>query len=135
MSPYPLSRLHASFFAIIVALAGILIDAILIRMGLSRFDVLILSNVLTGGIAGVAWWLFSLREHELRTADLKRLQMVSEMNHHVRNALQVIVYYCSKMEEQSRAETQRAIERIQWSLQTILPQTEEERSKLRSDLQ
>ncbi len=134
MSPYPLNRLYALFFAIVVALTGILLDAILIRMGLSRYDVLVLSNILTGGIAGVAWWLFSLREHEQRTADLQRLHMVSEMNHHVRNALQVIVYYCSKMEDQSRTETQRAIERIQWSLQTILPQTEEERRRPPSSL-
>ena len=119
---YPVSRLSASFFAIVVALAGILIDALLIRAGLTRFDVLILANVLTGGVAGVAWWLFAIREHEQREADLQRLRIVAEMNHHVRNALQVIVYYCAQMEDQSRQDMQHAIERIQWSLQTILPQ-------------
>jgi hypothetical protein len=127
--PYPVSRLYASFFALVVALTGILIDALLIRAGLSRFDVLIVSNILTGGVAGVAWWLFAIREHEQRAADLERLRIVSEMNHHVRNALQVIVYYGSQMEDQSRGDMQRAIERIQWSLQTILPPVEAEENQ------
>jgi hypothetical protein len=120
-------RMLASVVALIVAAAGIFLDALLIRVGLARIDVLILSNLLTGGIAGIAYWLFAIRDFEQRAADIKRLEVIAEMNHHVRNALQVIVYYCAHLENESQDDMKHAVERIQWSLKTILPQIDQAR--------
>jgi hypothetical protein len=75
-------RLLATVVALIVAAAGIFLDALLIRVGLARIDVLILSNLLTGGIAGIAYWLFAIRDFEQHAADIKRLEVIAEMNHH-----------------------------------------------------
>jgi hypothetical protein len=129
--PYSSYRMLATIVALIVAAAGIFLDALLIKAGLSRVDILVISNLLTGGVAGIAYWLFAIRDFEQRASDIKRLEVVAEMNHHVRNALQVIVYYCAQMEDQSRDDMQHAVERIQWSLKTILPQMELSRVEVR----
>jgi light-regulated signal transduction histidine kinase (bacteriophytochrome) len=78
--------------------------------------------------------MLMIREREQRDEGVQRLHVISDMNHHVRNALQVIVYYCSQMEQEPRAETEHAIERIKWSLTAVLPQIQRT-EELADDLQ
>jgi hypothetical protein len=50
-----------------------------------------------------------------------QLKTVAEMNHHIRNALQSIVYVNSKMPEQDAVVVREATRRIEWALTEILP--------------
>lgn len=58
------------------------------------------------------------REREL----VKRLQVIELMNHHVRNALQPIMYVpYSQDQQQQLSAIQDAVRRIDWALREILP--------------
>ena len=52
-----------------------------------------------------------------------RVERIAEMNHHVRNALQVITYWSLEEKEKRQVElVQDAVNRIQWALREVLPQ-------------
>ena len=51
-----------------------------------------------------------------------RVERIAEMNHHVRNALQVITYWSLEEKEKRQVElVQDAVNRIQWALREVLP--------------
>ncbi len=53
-----------------------------------------------------------------------RLRTIREMNHHIRNALQVISYWVTGEEDQQEVRMLRdSVERIEWALRDVLPQT------------
>ncbi|MGH9497714.1 MAG: hypothetical protein ACRD3L_01085 [Terriglobales bacterium] len=59
---------------------------------------------------------------ERRNATLTRLQVISEMNHHVRNALVAISLSADEIQnQQSVGFVLEAVDRIEWSLREILP--------------
>jgi 1,2-phenylacetyl-CoA epoxidase catalytic subunit len=54
-----------------------------------------------------------------------RVRRVAEMNHHVRNALQVIAYWSLAEKEKRQVElVQDAVNRIQWALREIMAREE-----------
>jgi signal transduction histidine kinase len=109
-------------FVIIVGVAGLLFDNLLITEGASRLDLMIASNALTGCVAGILLLQIVRRERERRAVIRERLQIVSEMNHHIRNALQVISFFVSKEKDQETVEMVRSsVDRIQWALKEVLP--------------
>src|SRR5689334_8131720 len=109
-------------FVIIVGAAGLLFDRLLIREGASRLDLMIASNALTGCVAGILLLQIVRRERERRAVIRERLQIVSEMNHHIRNALQVISFIVAQEQDQKTVEMVRtSVDRIQWALKEVLP--------------
>jgi hypothetical protein len=57
-----------------------------------------------------------------REATLARLQVISEMNHHVRNALIAISLSADEIQNQQSVRfTLEAVDRIEWTLREILP--------------
>jgi len=55
-----------------------------------------------------------------------RVHRIAEMNHHVRNALQVITYWSLAEKEKRQVElVQDAVNRIQWALREILPRDDD----------
>jgi hypothetical protein len=105
-----------------VAVAGSVLDRILHRDGISHQYLLDLSNVLTGLLAGIIFYHWR-REH-LRHEKLleEKLRVVAELNHHIRNALQVIALYAARVHDDDELQLIReATERIEWSLREILP--------------
>ena len=77
-----------------------------------------ISAVLLGIVAAS---LFAVgRKH--RAATLARMQVISDMNHHIRNALEVISIsaYTTHDERALRLITD-AVQRIEWTLREILP--------------
>lgn len=111
---------------IIVSAAGLLFDRLLIREGASRLDLMIASNTLTGCVAGILLMQIVRRERERRAIIRERLQVVSEMNHHIRNALQVISFIVAKEQDQKTVEMVRtSVDRIQWALKEVLPGSQE----------
>ncbi len=65
---------------------------------------------------------FQLRsmERERAQATQKRFQIIAEMNHHIRNALQVLSYQAS-LGSDDRGQVREALDRIEWTLRDVLP--------------
>ncbi len=67
--------------------------------------------------------------HQRQRAILTRLQTIADINHHIRNALQIIAYHtrsgCGQSEKVIE-EVKAAVTRIEWVLQEVLPQQEQD---------
>lgn len=82
----------------------------------------LLIGLLISRVLNLAW--------ERRLALLERLEMVGEMNHHIRNALEVIQLSAHQTHDPDAiARIREASNRIQWALNEILPQVHEERRR------
>ncbi|MBZ5630309.1 MAG: hypothetical protein LAO06_15725 [Acidobacteriia bacterium] len=80
------------------------------------------SDCLAAVIAGILVFRLLQYERDRRRQLRQRLEVISEMNHHVRNALQVISLSAySYADQQQLATVKESVERIQWALKEILP--------------
>ena len=75
-------------------------------------------------------------ENQRREAALLRMQVISEMNHHIRNALAVVTLTTDSLQnEQSIRVISESVDRIEWALREILlrrkPVPEKEQDRLR----
>jgi signal transduction histidine kinase len=106
----------------LVTLAGVVLDRLLHRDGINQRYLLDISNLLTGLFAAGLFYRLD-REHQRRQRLLEeKLRMVADLNHHIRNALQVISFYAADREDKREVAVMReAVERIEWSLREILP--------------
>ena len=109
---------------IIVALCSYFLEVRLHRDGVPTRDLIILSNLLIGLVAGTLVYVLSARERQRQKYVEWRLRVIADMNHHIRNALQVITFYSAKGEKQEVGIVE-AVERIQWALREVLPQLPE----------
>jgi hypothetical protein len=115
------SLLLSWVFGLLVFTVGILLDLLLIDAGLTRSQTLIISNLITGLISGCALSLFLRDQLRRRAEEMRKIHVLEEMNHHIRNALQVVVFHCYAMGSGSSDDLRRAVDRIQWSLTDVLP--------------
>jgi len=104
---------------------GILIE------GLERHEsitggALWIDNIAAALLLGLVVFLYERRrEREL----IKRLRVIELMNHHVRNALQPVMYIPYSQDQQQQLNTIRdAVNRIDWALREILPGAPQEDS-------
>jgi two-component sensor histidine kinase len=68
-----------------------------------------------------------MHDRKERVRVIERLATIDEMNHHIRNALQIISFNAhGESSETELAEIRQAVTRIQWSLNEILPKVEPE---------
>jgi hypothetical protein len=105
-----------------VSAVGFGFDRLLVREGVPSAGVLLLSNVLTGVVAGALFLQNRLRAQEKQKLLEQRLEKVAEMNHHVRNALQVVSFYRHQISDPEAGRLlQESIRRIEWTLEEVLP--------------
>lgn len=110
------------FVVLLVTGAGFGFDRVLLREGATRLDIMLLSNGLTGLVAGGLFFQLGRYERERRKVVRARLRVIAEMNHHIRNALQIITYVASSQQQEDSVELIRnSVERIEWSLREVLP--------------
>jgi len=123
---------HASrkaLFSVVLPLVsfvlGILVEAFL-RQESIRGWVLWIDNIAAALLLGLVVFFYERRrEREL----LSKLQVIELMNHHVRNALQPIMYVPYSQDQQLQLNTIRdAVNRIDWALREILPGSHGENS-------
>src|SRR3954468_13171381 len=77
-----------------------------------------ITAILIGALVAQMAVLYRQREAQAQA----RVQRIAEMNHHVRNALQVITYWSLEEKEKRQVElVQDAVNRIQWALREVLP--------------
>ena len=116
----PYALVGASF--VLVTAVGYALDRLLLDTGLSRWHTILFSNAITGAVA--ALFLAYRQQQHRREMELmeQRMQIVADMNHHIRNALQVIVYFAQNAKDRESADRLRdSIDRIQWALREVLP--------------
>jgi hypothetical protein len=107
---------------LLVWIVGFGFDRVLARDGVARVDILLTSNFLTGLVAGFLFFSLSNYDRLRRNLVQERLRTIAEMNHHIRNALQVITYAtASKSESGSVKLIRDSVERIEWALREVLP--------------
>lgn len=108
---------------LVVTATGYLLDKVLRKAGVSRRDLLFFSDFLVGCVAaGLVYVLALLNEQKSRFIT-GRLKVIAEMNHHIRNALQVISFYSwAATNDKEVASIKEAVARITWALSEVLPQ-------------
>jgi two-component sensor histidine kinase len=107
---------------LMVWLVGFGFDRLLARDGVTRNDILLTSNLLTGIVAGFLFYSLTDNERLRRNVMRERLRTIAEMNHHIRNSLQVITYATATQKSNESVEMIRSsVERIEWALREVLP--------------
>src|SRR3954454_19076576 len=98
-------------------------DRLLLTEGIPRFDLLLISNALVGAAAAALVVVLAVRGKQRANFVSSRMRVIAEMNHHIRNALQVIQYTAqgTHSETEMKAISQ-AVQRITWTLRELLPQ-------------
>lgn len=108
-------------FALVTA-AGYGFDRILNSDGVNRKLILAVSDGLTGLVVSGLFLSFIRNIQNHRRMLQARLEVIADMNHHIRNALQVLSYGAALHENDRETEMMReAIGRIQWALREVLP--------------
>ena len=107
----------------LITMAGYVADRLLRHEGVPRRDLLLLSDFLIGVLAAVLVFALGLHSEQRNKLVSARLKVIAEMNHHTRNALQVIAYHSTVgKDEKEIAVIRQAVDRITWALQEVLPQ-------------
>ena len=114
--------------ALAVAVIGFLLDRILVKEGLPRVDMLIISNAVTGLFAGGLFYQIVREERAGRELVRARMKTIAELNHHIRNALQVIKFWGGQQRPALDAMQLQlindSVDRIEWALREVLPRYE-----------
>lgn len=121
---------HSGWTAVIVALVvsalGYSLDGLLVLGGVPHLFMLLLTNTLTGIVAGGLFFQMARHEKEHRQMMRTRMATIAEMNHHIRNALQVIKILIAGPQGVAHASGQvklinESVERVEWALREVLP--------------
>ena len=108
---------------VVVTCTGYLLDRVLRYEGVSAPDLLFLSDFLVGLIAAILVYVMAESADRRQKAVAERLKIIADLNHHIRNALQVISYQASFREDKEEiAMMNDAVKRISWTLREVLPQ-------------
>ncbi|MBZ5530160.1 MAG: hypothetical protein LAO20_01895 [Acidobacteriia bacterium] len=122
---------HAGWIAVLIGIfafgLGVLQDAFLSQEGFSRWSLIIISDVITGTIAGLLFYQFARNVKNRHELMRERMRTIAELNHHIRNALQVIKFWGSQHQNCSLDPMQlqhmkESVDRIEWALREVLPQ-------------
>ena len=112
--------LYGALAGIAMFVAVYVITAALSRMQMRPEATLIDDFLIAGLAAALVITLEQQHQRELRRQQ-ERISLIIELNHHIRNALQSIVYVNSKNNGQDAALVREATKRIEWALTEILP--------------
>ena len=120
--------LHWSIKYVVVLIAiladvteDIWMDSLLASRGLTPHAVF-WDDLISGSFVGISLLTMLMVADRGKRARHERLRLIAEMNHHVRNALQVI--YASAMCSTDKRHLDKigaAVDRIDWALRKILP--------------
>ncbi|HUB17456.1 MAG TPA: hypothetical protein VL990_02400 [Acidobacteriaceae bacterium] len=107
-----------------MSLAVDLVDRWLAALGLHA-ETTRIDDLLLGLFAALLVWLIQRQQERELRRQRQSATVIEQMNHHIRNALQVIVSRAS-LDGHSRSELRQideAVARIDWALREILPHT------------
>ncbi len=109
--------------ALLVFMVGAGLDWFVLHENESRTIAISVSDTLAAVIAGALVYRLMQYERDRRKFVRQRLEVIAEMNHHVRNALQVISLsaHASYADKQQLDAVKASVNRIQWALKEVLP--------------
>lgn len=116
-------RLNRRAISVAVGIAifslGVIIEGSLHAMNIQGFWEWA-DNCISALAAGMIIYYYEQRQYK---KDLSRLRVIAEMNHHIRNALQPMIYLTGEAmpREQQLKLIRNSVDRIQWALTDILP--------------
>ena len=124
--PDSLSNFHIFLMSLVAALTvfviGTGLDLLLIHEHDTRLVIIEASDALGGLVAGGLSFRLLQYERERRTRLRQRIAVITDMNHHVRNSLQVITFHAYTTNDKEQLEAvKESMERIQWALKEVLP--------------
>jgi hypothetical protein len=125
------SGLFAVLVVAVVSALGFVMDITLLAEGFPRRDLTLLSNLVIGIIAGWLFYQFARNERAKQDLMRQRMRTIAELNHHIRNALQVIRYAGGSKTAQDATQLQlinESVARIEWALREVLPKYPQGRS-------
>jgi hypothetical protein len=101
-----------------IFILGVALRTVLDTLGVGGVNALI-DDLLIGTLAGLVVFAYERHQHKLV---LEKIRVIAEMNHHVRNALQPMLYspFLKEQAEQVRL-IQEGTRRIEWALREVLP--------------
>ncbi len=109
---------------LVVFSLGFVFDRFLIKEGIPRVDVLLITNAIPGLVAGLLFYQFARNEKREQEFVRERMRTIAELNHHIRNALQVIKFCGSDQANLGAMQLQlikESANRIEWALKEVLP--------------
>lgn len=115
--------------ALVVSAIGFFFDNVIVKEGLPKTLMLIASNGITGLFAGGLFYQMAREERANRELVRARMKTIAELNHHIRNALQVIKFLGAQRSTLDAMQLQLindSVERIEWALREVLPRYEVE---------
>lgn len=117
-----IARWHAWFVALGIGIAVFAFGYLLDWWLMPARRELLYSDAYTGAIAALLS-LVALRYYHARQRDaVRRMQVIAEANHHVRNALYTITLSVHvRNDPELTTITQSAVKRIEWVLREVLP--------------
>jgi signal transduction histidine kinase len=80
-----------------------------------------ISDAISSAIIGLLSYQLLRLQQQRREQLRRRVEMISDMNHHVRNALQVISLTTHGHDQQEIKNIRESMNRIQWALRELLP--------------
>lgn len=106
-----------------VAAICVFMDEAVMRMGGSADLRALVPALFSGLVAALIFLGIHLRYEGLYYRfSMERAVIVAEMNHHVRNALQVLAFYAHTAKDpRSASLIDESIHRIEWTLEEVLP--------------
>src|SRR5262249_26006444 len=111
---------------VVVSALGYLLDEFLMLQGMPHSSMLLVTNTATGIVAGALF--YQMARHERAQHEMMRARMttIADMNHHIRNALQVIKTVGAGPLPASFGDEQlqllnASVERVEWALREVLP--------------
>lgn len=112
----------ALLFTIFLFICNAAFDWFLMRRHESPFSMLEVSDGLSALVGGILFTKIVLDSRRRRRRLEQRLQTIRDMNHHIRNALEVIALTAHTSKDQENMEAIRqSVQRINWALNEILP--------------
>jgi hypothetical protein len=112
------SRWTPFVLAFVVFWLGVASDRLLTKLSPNRFF-LFADHFIIALVVGFVVLLYEKRRRRYLEA---RLKVISEMNHHVRNALQVFSFAAMRQEDEKvRSMMHESVTRIDWALREVLP--------------
>lgn len=120
------SGLLTTLIFLFVFAVNLLQDVFLAAQGFSRWSLVVVSDLITGAIAGALFYQFAKNEKNRRELIRERMRTIAELNHHIRNALQVIKFWGAQHQDCTLDEMQirlmkDSVDRIEWALREVLP--------------
>jgi hypothetical protein len=107
---------------LLVTISGYSFDRVLNRDGVNRKLITGSSNALTGLVVAGLFLELTRNVQNRRRLVQARLEVIADMNHHIRNALQVLSYGTATHGGEKETQMMReSIGRIEWALREVLP--------------